>query len=382
MSWRLLEANTIRGMDWEPSRGRAAVLRGFLLAALVGVALVLCGASASSGRSSSTPVNGTIAFVLHSDLFTIEPDGCCLKRLTRGRDADDGPVWSPGGRWLAFSRRSRDTRVTSVYLVGERGGKPRLVLRGASSPEWSPNGRRLAVVRERAGISSVWTVGSSGRDPRRALAGASDFDWSPSGQELAVLRSDGIWIVRVATGKARKVSSLVGLGSLDWSPDGSRLLLLTNGGIVTVSLTDGAVKVLRTQRRPSPGEPQPRCSESVDHPGWSPDGRWIAYEEERSCRPSAPGAGDSMFVATITIISPDGVWHSELNNLMYGFGHDGGPTSFVWAPDSRQLAFIDHEWWDDAFLAVADPSLAGYERLKGGLETPPVALSWQRSPAR
>jgi hypothetical protein len=36
-----------------------------------------------------------------------------------------------------------------------------------------------------------------------------------------------------------------------------------------------------------------------------------------------------MFVATIQIRSPDGVWHSELNNLSYGFGHDGGPSSFV-----------------------------------------------------
>ena len=258
-----------------------------------------------------------------------------------------------------------------------------MVLRGARSPEWSPNGRRLAVVRKTPGLSSVWTVGSSGRNPRRALAGASDFDWSPSGQELAVLRSDGIWIVRVATGKARKVSSIVGLGSLDWSPDGSWLLLLTNDGIVTVSLTDGAVNVLRTQRRQALGEPQPSCSESVDHPAWSPDGRWIAYEEERSCGPSAPGADDSMFVATITIISAGGVWHSELNNLMYGFGHDGGPTSFVWSPDSRRLAFIDDRWvWDYAFLAVADPSLANYERLKGGFPSPPVALSWQRSPAR
>jgi len=319
------------------------MLRVFLLAVLVGVALVAFGASASSGRSSSPSVHGRIAFVLHSNLFTIHPDGCCLKRLTSGRDADDAPAWSPAGRWLAFSRTSRDTRVTSVHVVSERGGRPRLVLRGARSPEWSPNGRRLAVVRNTRGLSSVWTVGSSGRDPRRALAGASDFDWSPSGHELAVLRSDGIWVVRVATGKARKVSSIFGLGWLDWSPDSTRLLLLTNDGIVTVSLADGAVIRLRTQRRPAPGEPQPRCSESVDHPAWSRDGRWIAYEEERRCAASSRDSGDGFFVATIQIISPDGRFHTQVDNLVWGFGHDGGPTSFVWSPDSRQLAFIDDD---------------------------------------
>lgn len=384
MSWRLLATDTIRGMDCESSRGRAAVLRGFLLAALVGVALVVCGASASSGRSSSPLVNGRIAFVLHSDLFTVRPDGRGLMRLTSGRDVDDAPVWSPGGRWLAFSRTSWDKKVGSVYLVGERGGKPRLVLRGASSPEWSPNGRRLAVIRNRAGLpTSIWTVGSTGRDPLRALAGASDFDWSPSGHELAVLRSDGIWIVRVATGKARKVSGIFGLGSLDWSPDGGRLLLLTNDGIVTVSLTDGAVTTLRTQRRPAPGEPRPACTYTLGHAAWSPDGSWIAYEDEMRCTASAPDSGYSSFVSTIQIISVDGAWHSQLDNLVWGFGHDGGPSSFVWSPDSRQLAFIEGRWRSgDGILETADIAGTNHERLKAGLPSPPVALSWQRSPAR
>ncbi len=381
MSGRIPGADTIRSMDSEPTRGGAGMLRGFRLAALVGVAVVMSAAYVSSGSAVSQPVNGRIAFVLHSDLFTIRPDGRGQVRLTSGRDVDGEPAWSPGGRWLAFSRTSRVSKVTGVYLVGERGGKPRLLLRGARSPAWSPNGRRLAVIRTEPGLSSVWTVGSAGRDPRRALAGASDFDWSPSGHELAGLRSDGIWIVRVASGTARKVSSISGTGWLDWSPDGSRLLLLTSDGIVTVSVADGAVKTLRArQPPPAPGDPRPPCSFSMDHPAWSPDGRWIAYEETVSC--PAPNSGGSSFASMIQIISADGVWHDEINNLVWGFGHDGGPSDFVWSPDSRFLAFMDDSLiWEGCFLATAEISVGNYEKLKGGLD-PSVAPAWQRSPAR
>ena len=45
----------------------------------------------------------------------------------------------------------------------------------------------------------------------------------------------------------------------------------------------------------------------------------------------------------IPIISADGVWHTELNNLGWGFGHDFGPSDFVWSPDSRLLAFVDDD---------------------------------------
>ncbi len=375
-------------MDCEPTRRRAGVLRGFRLAVLVGVVLVVCAADASSGSSLSPPVNGRIAFVLRSDLFTIRPNGTGLMHLTSGRDVDDDPAWSPGGRWLAFARMSRDSKVTSVYLVGERGGQPRLLLRGARWPEWSPNGRRVAVVRDGRTCSrwcprarDLWTVGSAGGSPRLALAGAWESDWSPSGHELAAIRADGVWIVRVASGAARRVSSVRGGVSLDWSPDGSQLLLLASDGIITISVADGSVKTLvAPPRRPAPGDPRPPCSDSLSDPVWSPDGRWIAYQEIRCVTDSGP----PFDYYAIPIISADGKWHSEINNLVWGWTSDSGMSDFVWSPDSRMLAYIDDRLMSqgEVLLETADIAGINYEQLKGGLDQSPVALAWQRSPGR
>ena len=98
---------------------------------------------------------------------------------------------------------------------------------------------------------------------------------------------------------------------------------------------------------------------------------------------AAQEGGDSSFVSTIPIISADGVWHTQLDNLVWGFGHDGGPSDFVWSPDSRLLAFVDDDLFvsGEVFLETADISGNDYERLKGGLPLP-LALAWQRAPRR
>jgi hypothetical protein len=100
---------------------------------------------------------------------------------------------------------------------------------------------------------------------------------------------------------------------------------------------------------------------------------------------AAQEGGDSSFVSTIPIISADGVWHTQLDNLVWGFGHDGGPSDFVWSPDSRLLAFVDDDLFvsGETYLETAEISgQNNYERLRGGLSSPPVALAWQRSPVR
>jgi Tol biopolymer transport system component len=355
------------------------------LLAAVAVAAAPCAAEqVASGGPAVRPINGRIVFTAGpgSDLFTIRPDGRGLRRLTSGAGWDGEPVWSPDGRWIAFNRQAGDGGQTSVYVVAGAGGRPRLVLRGARSPRWSPSGRRLAVLRSGAscanggcpGAHDVWTVPVAGGKPRLALAGGWAAAWSPSAREqLAVARSDGIWIVTVASGAVRKLSTVSGArgAPLDWSPDGSRLVLaLEDNSIRTVSTSDGS---LTTLVPPSAPAVPPACSTSIWGPIWSPDGRLIAYQQSESCVPSGGVPRDSL---SIRVIAADGTSVDGISTR--DSVYDLGAWWFAWSPDSTALAFIDDKQGSNGDLILTTSSLlkASIHHLNrnADLDTP----DWQR----
>lgn len=63
------------------------------------------------------------------------------------------PVWSPDGKWIAFSKADH-TRNTDVYLIPSAGGEERKVTFDSYSdlnPRFSPDGRKLYFVRSEGG---------------------------------------------------------------------------------------------------------------------------------------------------------------------------------------------------------------------------------------
>ena len=362
-------------------------------AAFVGAVFVAClGAGMSSGSPAGPVDNGRLAFEMRSDLYTIRPNGSGRVHLTRGSGSDARPDWSPDGRWIAFDRTSSADKVTSVYVVGEAGGRPRLLVRGARSPKWSPSGRRLAVVRSGVRCSrscpsarDLWTVALAGGRPRLALAGAWSGDWSPTGHALATMRKDGIWIVSVESGTVRLLSSVSGdFGTTaDWSPDASRLLLVNSSGLLSVSTLDGSITTLRAPPAPPapPASDDPkRCYGRLGNPVWSPDGRWIAYE--------AWGClDDGVRHSDIEIIDAEGHYRWTVSNNQYPWGYDSGTSRPVWSPDSLSLAFLDDRLHSegDSFLATSRLLATGtrsdfsfdYRQLRAGVFSAPA---WQRLP--
>src|SRR5271155_4425067 len=123
-----------------------------------GRALPISDASASS--YDIAPDGTEIAFTADTDrtyvrpnldVFTVSADGGVARDLTADNPADDGePLYSPNGRWLAYTRRtiprfSGDTR--HLILYDRRNHKTRELARGfdrsAEGIVWSPDSTQL-----------------------------------------------------------------------------------------------------------------------------------------------------------------------------------------------------------------------------------------------
>jgi dipeptidyl aminopeptidase/acylaminoacyl peptidase len=98
----------------------------------------------------------------NSDLFVVPVSGGTPKAITTNRSADRAPVYSPNGRYIAYSATLRPMQETDlvrlfVYdrITGEHRNLSEATDRSIASFEWSPDGSSLYVAFENHGESSL-----------------------------------------------------------------------------------------------------------------------------------------------------------------------------------------------------------------------------------
>ena len=112
------------------------------------------------------------------------------------------PAWSPTGQ-LAAVRLVK--RKSEVFVIDPRTGSARRLTRdGASSPNWSPDGRRLAVVHR----GWIELIGSGGGRLRRLTRGRAPA-WAPNGKQLAFVgRAQRLFVIAARGGRPRPVGHI------------------------------------------------------------------------------------------------------------------------------------------------------------------------------
>jgi dipeptidyl aminopeptidase/acylaminoacyl peptidase len=178
-------------------------------------------------------------------------------QVTASEKPVSDPQWSPDGRRLAFVR---DGSILTIDVDGSRLTTVTEHQAGNSQPRWSPDGRRLAFVSRRRGWGQVWVVdapvprrGRPAAAPKPAVPRAvtpagldvDEYDWSPDGTALAIAAQRGptvrhasrVSIIALDDGHEEPVGS-----ASDWECGPH---WLRDGSLVFLSDADGWFQVVR-----------------------------------------------------------------------------------------------------------------------------------------
>lgn len=154
---------------------------------------------ASYGGSNLMPVpspdGSKVAMVLSKsgmvDLYVANADGSNLKQLTRTKEEESSPCWSPDGRWICFATKSGGRRVLAKVPPGG-GDVERISVAGVSNPsepDWSPDGKWIAFTAQ-MGDFEICVVPAGG-GAATVLVSGDDPSWAPNSRTLVFTRRVG-----------------------------------------------------------------------------------------------------------------------------------------------------------------------------------------------
>lgn len=168
-----------------------------------------------------SPDGNRVAMILSkdgaTDLYVANSDGTNLRRLTKSREDESSPCWSPDGQWICFAARLEGRR--SLFKVPAAGGPmQRITTAGVSSPtepDWSPDGRWIVFTRQ-ARDFEICVVPAQGGEARVLVSG-EDPSWAPNSRTVVYARRSGgsrrLSLLDVPTKQYKDVSRISGSSS-------------------------------------------------------------------------------------------------------------------------------------------------------------------------
>jgi dipeptidyl aminopeptidase/acylaminoacyl peptidase len=258
---------------------------------------------------------------------------------------DHSPEWAPDGRRLAFM--SKVGPVDQLFVLDlAAGGEPRQlswIPEGVANPLWSPDGTRIAFVGTL--LSDPEAVVDDprppeGRDqPRRTPVAriVRRLDYKHDGQGFVDGRYHHLFVVSAAGGNVTQLTAGAwDVTGFDWAPDGKSLVVSGNaepGADLQRDLNLYIVDLAGNRHRFGGGY-------YLSAPAWSPRGDHIAF-----IAPSGldPGLLERLWVVPLTGEHPrcltatfdQGVTDSIITDMRAGHG-----SRLSWSPEGDRVYFL------------------------------------------
>ena len=306
-------------LDWSPDGKRIATAAGPLFVKRLGRRLRKLTRGWAFSPSWS-PDSRLIAYSTPERVFVVSTDGRKRRLLAASRGSRDRPSWSPDGQKLVLGIEGE------LYVIDVRSGKMRRIVsrRWSKDPLWSPDGRWIAFTRARAPTSpaDVYLVRPSGTGLKRLTRTPSyegSLTWSPTGRRLAFVgRRGDVFVVDLLRRRSIRISRRKcgeGADLLTWSPRGDRFAFRSTPArraaeIVTADSSGSDIRPLTAD-----------CNVWERNPAWSPGGNEVAYDR-------GPGSERHVYIAR-----EDGSSARRITT-----DHSGGEDP-TWSPDGEQLVF-------------------------------------------
>lgn len=288
-------------------------------------------------------------------------------KLTNFAGEDRTPVWGgdnntyyylseEDGTFNVYKRRIGETAKTQ--LTHYKGNPVRYLTRAADGTLCYAYDGAIYTLKEgsqpvRLNLTTVADDGTDKLQRQVLRSGATEFTVSPSGKEIAFVVHGDVYVTSIDYATTKRITDTPEQErNVNFSPDGRSLVYASERGglwqIYQTSIVNKDEKqfTYATQLK----EEQLVKSSLVDmQPAYSPDGKSVAYIEDR-------GALKAVDVKTKAV--------RQLMDGKFQYSYSDGDLWFQWSPDSKWLLsnYIGHGGWNNSDIALVPAD--GSQKIK------------------